>query len=299
MGRGAPDRITGWRTRATRPPPTVQPSRVRLHPVSVARSSAARMSSSPVGKPEIGGTPTPHGVEFVRYRRSHGLGFRRTAPKTPRMAVSAVFRASGGTGLGCLPPVGQRPIHGRNPLTRAGQGQAPGGPSRITSAGSSGQDGATLGPSPPRRVSRGGAPPRPPLPWRAGNAGVRGGRAPRQPPQGTHGVWPHGVRWLVSQTTTRQTQETGLSETHRRAADARTGPRADTQPPPCSGSHARASPPSTSASIQPTTREPTETGREEPIHRNRPPGTFQRERWTAVSASLATARHIALRVHPQ
>ena len=27
--------------------------------------------------------------------------------------------------------------------------------------------------------------------------GVRGGAAPRQPPQGTHGVWPRGVRWLV------------------------------------------------------------------------------------------------------
>ena len=219
---------TGWRTRATRPPPTVQPSRVRLHPVSVARSSAARMSSSPVGKPEIGGTPTPHRVEFVRYRRSHGLGFRRIAPQTPRMAVSAVFRASGGTGLGCLPPVGQRPIHGRNPLTRAGQGQAPGGPSRITSAGSSGQDGATLGPSPPRRVSRGGAPPRPPLPWRAGNAGVRGGRAPRQPPQGTHGVWPHGVRWLNDETGVRQ---------HPRAAPTN-APIRPTAPAPFDGSHA-------------------------------------------------------------
>ena len=59
-------------------------------------------------------------------------------------------------------------------------------------------------PSPPRRVSRGGAPPRPPLPWRAGNAGVRGGRAPRQPPQGTHGVWPQGVRWLNDETGARQ-----------------------------------------------------------------------------------------------
>ena len=209
MGRGAPDRITGWRTRATRPPPTVQPSRVRLHPVSVARSSAARMSSSPVGKPEIGGTPTPHGVEFVRYRRSHGLGFRRTAPKTPRMAVSAVFRAAGGTGLGCLPPVGQRSIQGqilkpapvrakllaghrgsRRPGRRPGRGYAR--------------------PSPPRRVARGGAPPRPPLPWRAGNAGVRGGRAPRQPPQGTHGVWPHGVRWLSDETWLSQPPQTPL-----------------------------------------------------------------------------------------
>ena len=33
-----------------------------------------------------------------------------------------------------------------------------------------------------------------PLPQRRRSArGVRGGTAPRQPPQGTHGVWPHGV----------------------------------------------------------------------------------------------------------
>ncbi len=49
-----------------------------------------------------------------------------------------------------------------------------------------------------RRGSGGGAPPSLPLLRRAGNAGVRGGTAPRQPPQGTHGVWPQGVSWLVS-----------------------------------------------------------------------------------------------------
>ena len=53
-------------------------------------------------------------------------------------------------------------------------------------------------PWPPPQGSGVGGPRRPPLPWRAGNAGVRGGAAPRQPPQGTHGVWPHGVSWLVS-----------------------------------------------------------------------------------------------------
>jgi len=48
--------------------------------------------------PETGGTPTPPGVEFVRYSGSYGLGFRQTAPKTPRMAVRAVFRARQGCG---------------------------------------------------------------------------------------------------------------------------------------------------------------------------------------------------------
>ncbi len=45
---------------------------------------------------EAGGTPTLPGVEFVRYSRSHGLGFRQTAPKTPRMAVRPVFPGSTG-----------------------------------------------------------------------------------------------------------------------------------------------------------------------------------------------------------
>ena len=193
MGRGAPDRITGWRTRATRPPPTVQPSRVRLHPVSVARSSAARMASSPVGKPGIGGTPTPHGVEFVRYRRSHGLGFRRTAPKTPRMAVSAVFRASGGTGLGCLPPVGQRPIHGRILKPAPVRAKLPAGRRGLTSA----ETGLRSAVAPATGFERWStSPAAAPVAGRK-RRGQRG-QAPRQPPQGTHGVWPHGVRWLVS-----------------------------------------------------------------------------------------------------
>jgi len=32
-------------------------------------------------KPETGGTPTPPRVEFVRYSRSYGPGFRQTGPK--------------------------------------------------------------------------------------------------------------------------------------------------------------------------------------------------------------------------
>ena len=35
-------------------------------------------------KPETGGTPTPPGIEFVRYRRSHGLAdSAKRPPKRP------------------------------------------------------------------------------------------------------------------------------------------------------------------------------------------------------------------------
>ena len=99
-----------------RSPSAVQPSRATPPPVSVPRSSTARMSSSSGRKPETGGTPTPPGVEFVRYRRSCELDSRQTAPKMPRMDVRAVFRAR--RGLGARPrmachPVGQRLTYGR------------------------------------------------------------------------------------------------------------------------------------------------------------------------------------------
>ena len=103
-------------------------------------------------------------------------------PQNARMAVSAVFRASGGTGLGCLPPVGQRPIHGRILKPAPVRAKLPAG-RRGSRRPGRWPGGGYARPSPPRRVSRGGAPPRPPLPWRAGNAGVRGGRAPRQRPR--------------------------------------------------------------------------------------------------------------------
>ena len=48
-----------------------------------------------------------------------------------------------------------------------------------------------------RRQEEGGWSPLGASTWGAGFSGVRGGTAPRQPPQGTHGVWPHGVSWLV------------------------------------------------------------------------------------------------------
>ena len=47
---------------------------------------------------ETGGTPTPPGVEFVRYRRFCGLGFRATGPQTARIAVRAVFGLEHGSG---------------------------------------------------------------------------------------------------------------------------------------------------------------------------------------------------------
>ena len=49
-------------------------------------------------KRETGGTPTPPRVEFVRYTRSCGLGFRPTGPQTAGIAVTAVFRARHGSG---------------------------------------------------------------------------------------------------------------------------------------------------------------------------------------------------------
>lgn len=51
-------------------------------------------------EPETGGTPTLPGVEFVRYRRSCGVGFRATGPQTPRIAVRAVFPGTTGARVG-------------------------------------------------------------------------------------------------------------------------------------------------------------------------------------------------------
>ncbi len=99
MSMGAERRggITGCRTRATRPSPAV---RRRERASTRLRSSIIRREDVEFlgRKPETGGTPTPPGVEFVRYRRSHGLGFHETAAKTPRIAVRAVFRGSTGYG---------------------------------------------------------------------------------------------------------------------------------------------------------------------------------------------------------
>jgi len=78
-------------------------------------------------KPETGGTPTPPGVEFVRYRRSLGRGFRQTAPKTPRMAVRAVFRALGGHGARIAATSRPRNHPRADPQALAGHGQ----PSRL------------------------------------------------------------------------------------------------------------------------------------------------------------------------
>ena len=63
------------------------------------------------------------------------------------------------------------------------------------------------------------------LPERGFALGVRGGAAPRQPPQGTHGVWPHGVSWLDDVSLRRASLGTA-SETPLRAppGTASTGP---------------------------------------------------------------------------
>ncbi len=124
-GTGSPRQVV----RAGRRQP-VQPSRATPPPVSVPRSSTARMSSS----------LAPPGVEFVRYRRSLGRGFRQTAPKTPRMAVRAVFRALGGHGarIAATSRPRNHPKGGSSSPRRSRPTLLPAsGPLRITSAGSS------------------------------------------------------------------------------------------------------------------------------------------------------------------
>ena len=148
------------------------------------------------------GTPTPPRVEFVRYRRSCGHGFRQTALKTPRMAVRAAFRAQQGWGEhdldGCH-AVGQGAAHGRTLKPATGHGQATGwqGPTRITSAGSPATTGLRSAVAPATVL--GGSRTSPPAAPVAGRKRrVRGGAAPRQPRSGTRGVWPQRVCWLVS-----------------------------------------------------------------------------------------------------
>ena len=136
-------------------------------------------------KRETAGTPTPPGVEFVRYRRSHGLGFHATGPQTPRIAVRTVFRARHGSGGLRGHPVGQGLGLRVDTDGLAGRDRVPGWRVR---RGSRRPD-----PRPRRgnarrrhrrRGSGGGASRRPPLQRRAGNRGVRGGAAPRQAPAG-------------------------------------------------------------------------------------------------------------------
>ena len=183
------------RTRATRPPPAVTPSRSRpklfpwLHFIIHSEDVEFLCRRS-----ETGGTPTPPGVGFVRYTRSCGLGFHATGPQTPRIAVRAVFRArtrlrgSGATrsarGL-CADTDGLAGRH-RVPGSRVRRGsrrpdRPPTKGKRPAAAGDG--DGVRKVEHPAARRSCGGPE----------NRGVRGGAAPRQPPQGMHGVWPQGV----------------------------------------------------------------------------------------------------------
>jgi len=110
------------------------------------------MSNASVRSLKTGGTPNAPGVEFVRYSRFYGLGFRQTARKTPRMAVRAVFRARPALGEhdldGCH-PVGQGRIHGRifKPVSVTAKFPA-GGSSRDHVGRIVGHDGATLGRGP-------------------------------------------------------------------------------------------------------------------------------------------------------
>ena len=104
----------------------------RLHPFSVP-SIIHREDVEFLGrKPETGGTPTPPGVEFVRYRRSCGLESRRTASKTPRMDMRTVFRARriGGGGQDAGHPSRPEARLQADPQALAGHDQAPGWPVR-------------------------------------------------------------------------------------------------------------------------------------------------------------------------
>ena len=95
MSMGAERRCsnTGWRTRATRVPPAFHPSRARLHPVSVARSSAARMSSSSVGSPK----PVYSYPSCGRVRALHAILRPRIPPNRPQDAQNG--RESGFPGF--------------------------------------------------------------------------------------------------------------------------------------------------------------------------------------------------------
>jgi len=156
-GRGAPepDHLMAHASRAA----AASRSALVSAPPSRFRGSTIRREAVEFldRKPETGGTPTPPGVEFVRYRPSHGLGFRQTVPKRPRMAVRAVFRVAG---HGCH-PVGQRPrlrtappaFGGSRPSFRLA------GPSRIMSAGSSARTGQRSAAAPTTGFGRWSTPP--------------------------------------------------------------------------------------------------------------------------------------------
>ena len=151
-------------------------------------------------KSETGGTPTLPGVEFVRYRRSCGLGFRQDRPpnaqncRESRFPGSIRHPAPGPPGR-----PGTRPRADNDGL--AGRDRVPGWRIRRGSRRSDRRPRrGSARPQPRRRGSGGGAPRRPPLLRRAGKPRGQRGAAPRQPPQGTHGVWPQGVSWLVSLT---------------------------------------------------------------------------------------------------
>ena len=103
-GTGSPVRSWAGATRAT-------DSRSAVESDASTRFGAAILHREDVEflgrKPETGGTPTPPRVEFVRYSRSHGLGFRQTGRQTPRMALGAVFPRFGGPHGSDSCPVGQ------------------------------------------------------------------------------------------------------------------------------------------------------------------------------------------------
>ena len=151
--------------------------------LSLARSSTVGMSSSSVGSPQPGVLLPFRGWDWCVTGDPAASDSAEPPQNAQNRRESGLPSVGGAWAWTARHRVGQGPTHGRilKPVPVTAKLPA-GDPPRITSAGSS----ATTG-------LRVGAPRRPTLPWRAVNAGVRGGAAPRQPPQGTHGVWPHGV----------------------------------------------------------------------------------------------------------
>ena len=139
-GAGSPDRL---HTRATRPPSAVQPSRATPPPVSVPRSSTARMSSSSAGSPKPGVLLPLRGSSSCVTGDPAGLNLAKPPPRRPEWTGE---RLSGLAGVGGSTA--------RMPATQSARGPLTGG---FSSPRRSVEDHVRSG----RRPRRGGAGPPP------------------------------------------------------------------------------------------------------------------------------------------
>ena len=173
------------------------PSRAHLHPVPQL-DHPPRGCRAPRPEARTGGTLPLRGSSSCGTRDPKASDSAKRPPNAQNRCESGIPGVGGAWAWTAATESAKAPRSGGSSSLRAGHGQS----SRLAVRRGSSRPGRLprrgyARPWPPRRSSGVGAPRRPPLPRRAGNAGVRGGAAPRQPPQGTHGVWPHGVRWLV------------------------------------------------------------------------------------------------------